>query len=252
MRYPNTVLITGANGQSAVATARALLEQKCKLLLLTHKRTERIDGLIDLFPDSCFAVQCDLSCFEQTETAVQELLIKSELIPEAVIHTSAIRSYDTKTLAESEPAIWNSIVTQNISMAYNILRCVLPLMIKANQGKIVLFGSNVTRTGLPNGSAYAAAKAAMANLTRTVALEIAKHNIQINVISPAPVETNLEEDYHGVYLKFRQDYFSAYKKTHPQGRLVSMNDITQTVLSLINMDVQSVSGEEIYLTGGVL
>lgn len=252
MRLPEAILITGANGQSAVQLARKLLQQGCKLLLLAHHRTDRIDQVRADFPEKCWLKKCDLSSFEETKQALTEMLTESGQNPTGLIHTAAVRSYDAKVLVESDPSVWTEIIRQNIFMAYNVLRNVLPIMLKQKQGKIVLFGSNVTRTGLPYGTAYAASKAALANLARSLAWEIAEQNIQINVVSPAPLETKLEEDYEGDYLAFRKEYFAAYKKSHPAHKLVSLDDITKIVISLLDLDVTSVSGEEIYITGGVL
>jgi len=252
MRYPKTAIITGANGQTAVHIAKELLKQGCTLLLIAHERIDRIEPLSKQYPQNCTIVKCDLSSFEQTSLVINEYVSERGFIPEALIHTAAIRSSDAKALFESEPVVWDHTIMQNIAFSYNILRCVLPVMKQANQGKVVLMGSNVTRTGLPYGSAYAASKAALSNLVRTVAWEMAPYHVQINLVSPAPVETNLEEDYQGEYLKFRQEYFEAYKKSHPAGTLVSLDDVSQTVFSLLNFDVTALSGEEIFLTGGVL
>ncbi len=252
MKLPATLIITGANGQTAVRLAKELLEQGCKLLLLAHARTERIDPLISEHPESCWLEKCDLGDYAASQKAVQSLINRSGGQPQALVHTAAQRSYDAKVFAESDPQVWNGVFSDNIKMAYHVLRVVLPLLISSHKGKAVLFGSNVTRTGLPYGSAYAAAKSALANLVRSLAWENAAANVQINMISPAPMETTLEEDYNGDYLKFRQDYFSAYKNTHPARKLVSLDDIVKVVLSLLDLDVTSISGEEIYVTGGVL
>jgi len=252
MKLPETIIITGANGQTAVHLAENLLGQGCYLLLIAHDRTDRIEPLLKKYPTLCSFKQCDLTDFEQTKSVVAEIKTAGQKKPDALIHTAAIRSYDAKALSDSDPDIWNSIILRNITMTYNVLKCTLPLMIEQQKGKIVLFGSNVTRTGLPYGSAYAASKAAMANLVRTVAWETASDNIQINLVSPAPIDTKLEEDYRGEYLNFRKEYFEAYKKSHPAHKLVSLKDITEIVISLLNFDMNSVSGEEIYITGGVL
>jgi NAD(P)-dependent dehydrogenase (short-subunit alcohol dehydrogenase family) len=252
MKLPDTIIITGANGQTAVQLAGELLKHNCKLLLIAHNRTERIDLLKKDYPDICYIRKCDLNSFEQTSEVLYRFISETGLNPTGLVHAAAIRSYDAKSLAESEPAVWNSIFSQNIDMAYNVMRCILPVMLKQKQGKIVLFGSNVTRTGLPYGSAYAAAKTALANLVRSTAWENAPENIQINMVSPAPIETKLEDDYSGAYLKFRQEYFEAYKNSHPAHKLVSPEDITRTILPLLDLETTSVSGEEIFVTGGVL
>jgi len=252
MRLPETIVITGANGQSAFHLAKELLKQNCRLLLIAHNRTDRIEQIRAEFPDKCWLRKCDLTNFEETKKVIEDFIREAGLKPEGLIHTASVRSFDAKQLSESDPATWNAIIQQNISMAYNAVRNALPLMMEQKKGKIVLFGSNVTRTGLPYGTAYAASKAALANLVRSVAWETAESNIQINIVSPAPLQTNLEEDYEGNYLAFRKEYFEAYKKSHPAHKLISLDDVTKIVISLLDLDNYSVSGEEIYITGGVL
>lgn len=252
MKLSQTVIITGANGQTAIRLAQELIKQKCRLALITHNRTERAEKLLQQYPEYCSLYKCNLTDYQQTEDVFTR--VKSDFgdAVQGLVHTAAVRSYDAKSFTDSIPEVWSSIFSENVKMAYNILRCVIPEMGKMQKGKIVLFGSNVTRTGLPYGSAYAAAKTALVNLVRTIAWEIASCNIQINIVSPSPIETNLEEDYSGEYLAFRQNYFDAYKNSHPANRLVSVNDVCQIVLSLLDYNISSLSGEEIFVTGGVL
>jgi 2,3-dihydro-2,3-dihydroxybenzoate dehydrogenase len=252
MKLPETILITGANGQAAVNLASALLKKKCKLLLITHDRTERIDKLIARSPEQCWLEKCDLNSHLATRRAIRKLIKASGQTPQGLVHLAAIRSYDAKPLSESNPAFWLHVATSNIVMAYNVLINILPLMEHMNKGKVVLFGSNVTRTGLPFGSAYAASKAALSNLVRSVGFETAGHNVQINMVSPAPLDTVLEEDYKGAYLQFRQRYFESYRHSHPAKKLVPLNDVTKAVMRLLDLEETSLTGEEIYLTGGVL
>lgn len=252
MKLPESIIITGANGHTAIRLAETLLKQDCHLLLLAHQRTDRIAILQEKHPKSCRLAMCDLTDLSATEAVLSDAVRQFGINPAGLVHTAAIRSYDAQPFSDSDPGIWKRVLADNVNMAYNILRCVTPGFIHNKQGKIVLFGSNVTRTGLPYGSAYAAAKAALANLVRSLAWETAEHNVQINMLSPAPIETALEEDYKGAYLKFRQEYFEAYKKSHPAHKLVSPDDIVNMIIPLLDLNSTSVSGEEIFVTGGVL
>jgi 3-oxoacyl-[acyl-carrier protein] reductase len=252
MKLPKSILITGANGQASVNLVAYLLSKKCRLMLLAHDRTDRIKKLMAAYPDQCWLDRCELTDFSATTDAITRLIQFCGDYPTGLAHLAAVRSYDAKPLADSGPAIWQEVISSNIMMAYNVLRIVLPGMKKLRKGKIVLLGSNVTRTGLPYGSAYAAGKAALSNLVRTLAYENASYNIQVNMVSPAPLDTNLVEDYTGAYLDFRKKYFESYKKSHPAHKLVSLNEVTKTVVSLLDLEHTSLTGEEIYLTGGVL
>lgn len=252
MKLPESIIITGANGQTAIRLAETMLLQGCHLILLAHQRTDRISALQKKHTHTCRLIKCDLTDFTTTEAVLADAIRHSGIEPAGLVHTAAIRSYDAKSLAESDPMTWKQIITDNVTMAYNVLRCVLPRFINNKQGKVILFGSNVTRTGLPYGSAYAAAKSALANLIRSLAWETADSNIQINILSPGPIDTVLEDDYKGVYLKFRLEYFEAYKKSHPAHKLVHPDDIVNMIIPLLDLDSTSISGEEIYITGGVL
>jgi NAD(P)-dependent dehydrogenase (short-subunit alcohol dehydrogenase family) len=252
VKYPQTILITGANGQIASALTAELLSLGCHLQLVTHQRQERIKPVVATHLNQVQLLSCDLTSYADTLDTFQKLSSGSGCYPSAVIHTAAIRSYDAKALFDSDPQIWQQVFNANIVSAYNVLRCTLPAMVKQNSGKIVLLGSNVTRTGLPYGTAYAASKAAMANLVRSTAQETAPYNVQINQVSPAPVQTNLAEDYTGEYLAFRERYFGSYIANHPAHKLVSIYELNQVILQLLRIDITAQSGEEIFVTGGVL
>jgi NAD(P)-dependent dehydrogenase (short-subunit alcohol dehydrogenase family) len=147
--------------------------------------------------------------------------------------------------------MFDEVFNSNVTMAYNAVRACLPGMLERKFGRLLLLGSNVVQTGLPSGSAYAAAKAAIVNLVRSVALEAAPSNVLINAISPAPIETDLEADYQGEYLAFRQRYFETYKKMSPTGKLISLEELRLTIEFLLDSGLQNLTGQNIILDGGL-
>lgn len=241
-------VITGANGQIGSFLAHSYAQARKPLLLLYHQAKGRLaelendPGLILLSCDLC-----DADAVKQAlDTAVQTL----SATPAYLIHTAAVRSSDAQTVADSDPHFFGTVLKQNIMAAYNILRFTLPFMRATSFGRVVLFGSNVVQTGLANGSAYAAAKAAIVNLAKSTALENASRNILVNCISPAPVETRLEEDYAGEYLAFRKDYFEQIRKSTPTGKLVSKAEIKSVIDLLLSASIDNLSGQNIVLDGG--
>ncbi len=131
---------------------------------------------------------------------------------------------------------------------YYILKKTIPYL-RESQGKIILFSSNVTRIGLPNGSAYSASKAAISNLVRTLAQE--EPNILINAISPGPVKID-NSQFPEEYVKFRQKYYSEKLNSIPLKRLASFEDVFGLVNFLISEENKYITGEEFFLTGGSL
>jgi len=239
------MLITGANGQIGSFLAKAYLAEGYNLVLLYHQRHQRLDDLFG--KPGVVAIDVDL----QDYNSVQHAISKLQQAPDVLIHCAATRAIDAMPLVSSEPDMFWKVFNANCSFAYNVLRCILPRMQDNGFGRVVMFGSDVTRGGLENGSAYAAAKAAIVNLVKSTAREMAKADVLINAISPAPVDTLLEEDYSGDYLRFRQHYFAEYVHQVPTGKLVSKEEIKKVIDLLINPVLTNLTGEEIYLSGGL-
>ena len=243
------ILITAANSQVGSFLARNYLAEGHKLSLFYHKRKERITDLE--INSNVFIQAVDLASIEQVGDALNKSTQRFGTSPELLIHCAAKRSYDAKPLVETNPEIFHEVLYSNVTYAYNILKTTLPLMRGSGFGRVILFGSNVTQTGLLNGSAYAAAKAAIANLTKSVALENLDYDFMITCISPAPVDTVLEEDFEGEYLQFRKQYFARYLLDNPGAGLVSKEEIKELIdKALIDLN-NSYNGKEIYLGCGV-
>jgi len=243
------ILISGANSQIGSYLAKEYYRQGYKLVLLYHKRTERIDELFD--KECIFSYPVDLCNSE----AVKEAVLKAEQflqqISDTVIHCAAIRSSDALPLYQTEPKQFANVLKTNMMSAYNILRWALPAMQENGFGRVVIMGSDVSQKGLKNGSAYSASKAGIVNIIKSVALEMAKYNILLNAVSPAPVETNLEEDYSGEYLNFRKRYFAEYLAQAPTGKLVTKEEIKKVIDLLIDESITTLNGQEIIIGGGI-
>lgn len=234
------IVITAANSQIGSYLAKQYLKEGEELVLLYRDNTHRIEGL------KAEAYRVDLSDLD----AVKNIFERLEGDIDAVIHCAAIRSEDAMPLSQTDEAVFAHVFNGNFYPAYNVLRAVLPRMTQRGFGRIVLFGSEVGKDGLINGSAYAASKAAIANLAKSSSRENAKYNVLINCISPGPVLTNLEEDYEGEYLIFRKKYFENHRRKCASGELITMQEIKATTDLLISRDLRNMCGEEIFLTGG--
>lgn len=244
MRYwhmdKSNILITGANSQIGSYLAQHYHALGHPLTLWYHQRDERIRHL-DL-PKSSL----DLRDYDAVQTAFYQMQIP----PQVLIHCAAVRSSDSQPLADTQPATFQKVFDSNFYPAYNLLKTVLPAMRQAEYGRIILFTSDVSRSGLAFGSAYAASKAAIANLAKSAALENARYNVLINCLAPGPVESNLAEDYTGEYLEFRRDYFQRHLQQSCSGVLISKAEICATVDYLIHPHLRNMIGEQIFLSGG--
>jgi 3alpha(or 20beta)-hydroxysteroid dehydrogenase len=198
-----------------------------------------------------FVEKCDLTDWKDTEKTIASLISGSSLIPYALIHTATVRSHPSLPLVDSDPLEWSNIIRTNTMSAFHLLKAVLPYMYQQNEGRILLFGSAVSRSGLAKGSAYAASKAAMSNLCKSLALELENSGILINTLSPGPVQTS-NEQFADEYRAFRQDYFEKQEQLIPIHRVAQVSDIYPICKFLVSDQNTYQTGEEIFLTGGKL
>lgn len=251
MKQQNTIVITGANGNVASWFARQLVEQGHRVVLAVNRTRDRVADLVTQYPKQVQIFEADISNFEQFNTKLTECLEVDNWQPTALMHTATIRSHDFKRLADTDADLWRRIMEVNVLGTYNVLKALIPRFRKQHYGKIVLFASNVTRIGLPKGSAYSASKAAIANLARSLAGEEAANGILVNTISPGPImidESNFSESYR----KFRQEYYQEKIKEIPLRRCATYKDIFGICNFLLSQENTYITGEEFFITGGKL
>ncbi len=244
----NTTLIVGANSNIGSFISQKLIEKNHNLLLLIHKNDSRIRDLEAKYPSRIYIEKINLESEKSVENGIEEIINKSGFAINNLIHLSSLRSSDSKKLSETNSEFWEKIIKVNLLGTYYILKKTIPYL-RESQGKIILFSSNVTRIGLPNGSAYSASKAAISNLVRTLAQE--EPNILINAISPGPVKID-NSQFPEEYVKFRQKYYSEKLNSIPLKRLASFEDVFGLVNFLISEENKYITGEEFFLTGGSL
>ncbi|MCD4652102.1 MAG: SDR family oxidoreductase [Candidatus Cloacimonetes bacterium] len=237
------VIITGANGNIGYHLANRLLDNRHSLYLFYHEKSDRIERLAD--HPLVETIQVDLTDTTTIDKHIKRLF--QRVHPDVLIHTAAVRSFDFKPLCESSPEIWEKVITTNILSTYSILRACIPFLRNAKPGRVIIFGSDVSRMGLKNGSAYAASKAALANICRTVAKE--EPDVYINTLSPGPImidDSHFDDDYRS----FRQNYYAEPKKNIPLKRVAVPEDVIGLSLFLISDENSYISGEEFFITGG--
>lgn len=142
---------------------------------------------------------------------------------------------------------WENVLSVNLTSAFVLSRAVARVMASQKRGCIVNFGSVTARFGSPGQCAYAAAKAALVNLTKTLALEWARYNIRVNAISPVMTETPINSS----WLNETPDRKRGIVQNIPAGRLGSVEDFVGPVVFLCSRASAFVRGQTIYVDGGV-
>jgi NAD(P)-dependent dehydrogenase (short-subunit alcohol dehydrogenase family) len=246
-----TLIITGANGNVGSYLASRFLQRGRKLILIVHKNKQRIEDLEATNPQTVRVLAADLSKLERVKQKFDQIIEQTGWQPTELIHTSTARSHDFQALVNTDEHLWQRILMVNIMGTYNILKTVLPYFKQKKYRRIVLFGSNVSRIGLPRGTAYSASKAAISNLCRSVAVEEATDKIIINTISPGPIKID-ESHFSESYRKFREEYYKEKLKEIPLKRCATFEDIFGLCRFLISEENSYITGEEFFVTGGKL
>lgn len=238
-----TILITGSNGNIGFDLAKRFLQKGHNLILIYNQSASRIDSLKS--NESVKLVKTDLTDLVQTAEILKPVL--SERTPDCLIHTASLRSDDFNSLADSSVERWEKVLITNSLCTFNILKIMLPILRENKPGRVVLFGSNVSRSGLKNGSSYAASKAVISSIAKSVAQE--EKDILINVVSPGPAEID-DSHFSQEYREFRKEYYKKQLENIPMKRLARPEDLFGLCSYLVSEQNTYITGEEFFLTGG--
>jgi NAD(P)-dependent dehydrogenase (short-subunit alcohol dehydrogenase family) len=145
-------------------------------------------------------------------------------------------------LAEMPVAAWQSVIDASLTGTFIATRAVLPSMIAAQRGSIVAFSSGYASSGYRNGANYAAAKAGVEALIKSVALENAQFGIRANSVAPGPIDTPMLTPQRAAVIG----------PVIPLGRVGGTADVTGVVRFLLGDDSAYITGQTIQVNGGLL
>ncbi|MCD4533641.1 SDR family oxidoreductase [Nocardioides sp. cx-169] len=192
------------------------------------------------------AIACvvDVSDREQVEDAVKQT--QSDLGTVGIVVTSA-------GVARSEPfvgislASWNQVMAVNLTGTFNCVQTVVPGMIEAGWGRVVLISSSSAQRGAPTMTHYAASKGGVIAFGKTLALELAPQGITVNNIAPSAIWTPMvEQQQSGGALGSKE----ALTRNIPVGRLGTGDDIAAACTFLCSDGASYVTGQTISVNGG--
>lgn len=178
------------------------------------------------------------------ETTVSRLAhtIKHEL-GEVSVLVASHGVYDRRNVQDMDEAVWSRTIDVNLTGVYLACRAVLPAMRLDRFGRIVLMGSVRARTGSAHGAHYAAAKAALVGLARSISLEAARDGVTANVVAPGMIDTDLLASDTPEKRRERE-------QTVPAGRVGTPEDIAAAVAYLSSTESGYVTGTELRVDGG--
>jgi NAD(P)-dependent dehydrogenase (short-subunit alcohol dehydrogenase family) len=174
-----TVLVTGGNRGIGLAIAQAFAANGDRVAV-THRGSGAPDGL--------FGVRCDVTSAVEVDAAFTA--VEAELGPVQVLVSNAGTTDDTLLLRMSEES-FTSVVDANLTGAYRVAKRAASGMLRARGGRMIFISSVVALVGAPGQANYAASKAGLIGLARSIARELGSRSITANVIAPGFVETDM-------------------------------------------------------------
>lgn len=137
------------------------------------------------------------------------------------------------------------IIAVNYVGAINVCRVFLPGMVEAGGGRIVLIGSDAGRVGTPKEAVYAGAKAALAGFAKSLAVEVARSQVTVNVVSPGSTDTEFIREI------LDEQQLARRVKANPMGRLATPGDVAAAVAFLCGDGAAYISGQVLSVNGGM-
>ena len=152
-----------------------------------------------------------------------------------------------KSLLETTEEEWDEMMAVNLKGVFLCCKEVVPVMIKQGKGKIINIAAVTGQIGIRHRGAYGASKAGVINLTATMALELAPHNINVNTISPGWIETHLVTP-----LTASPEMAETIRRSIPSGRVGQPEDVASTAVFLASDESDYIQGSVIVVDGGLL
>lgn len=237
-------VVTGASRGLGLAFARTLARAGARVALMardTARLHEVRDGILaDGGDAACFALDVtDRSAVKEAFGAVEDALGT----PAVLVNNAGIAV--TRRLLDVSEDDWRSVIDTNLTGAWFVAQEAAQRMAAAGEGgNIVNIASLLAlRTGIGT-VAYNAAKAGLAHLTRTMAVELARNDIRVNALAPGYFETDMNRDY------FRTDPGKALISRIPQRRLGQDDDLDGPLLFLCGDASRYLTGQVIHIDGG--
>lgn len=242
-------LITGGTGGIGEATLELFLKEGAKVAAV-GTNDEKLKKLKERFPD-ILTLKADVSKEEEVKSYVEKTLEAFGKID--VFFNNAGIEGKINNLVDQSLEDYQRVIDINVTGVFLGMKYVIPVMQKQGNGSIINTSSVAGLIGSPGLSPYVASKHAVAGLTKTASLELAKENIRVNSIHPAPVNTRMMESIEKlINPQDAEAARKAFEDAVPMGRYAEPIEIANVVLFLASDESSFVTGSQYTVDGGMI
>lgn len=233
-------LVTGASGGIGAEIAR-VLHGAGATVTLSGTRLEPLEALAAELGDRAYVVICNLSDAASVEALPKLAAEKMGAVDVLVNNAGITRDNLFMRMSDEE---WASVLEVNLTSTFRLCRGVLRGMMKARWGRIVNISSVVGATGNPGQGNYAASKAGMVGMSKSLAAEVASRNITVNCVAPGFITTAMTD-------KLNDEQKARILTQVPAGRMGDAREIAAAVLYLSSPEAGYVTGATLHVNGGM-
>jgi 3-oxoacyl-[acyl-carrier protein] reductase len=235
-----TALVTGATGGLGSAIARALHRQGA-VVALSGTRQEALDQLAAELKERVHVLACDLSDTAQVETLVPKSEERMGKLDILVINAGITRD---NLLVQLSDQAWDEVIAVNLTASFRLARAAIRGMMRRRSGRIIGITSVVAVTGNPGQGNYAAAKAGMIGLIKSLAQEYARRGVTANCIAPGFIATPMTD-------KLNEKQRDAILARVPTGQLGTAADVAAATVFLASAEASYITGQTLHVNGGM-
>ena len=236
-------LVTGGSRGIGKAIARVLASEGAQVVLTAREAdvAARVAGELSAEGGRVRGVALDISVDASVDTAIGELLDDYGKIP-ILVNNAGITC--DNLLLRMKMDDWDRVLQTNLTGVYRLCRALVPSMVRGRFGRIVNITSVVAAIGNAGQANYAAAKAGIEGLSRSLARELASRNVTVNCVAPGFIDTDMTRE---LPEKAREKLLAEV----PLGRLGSGDDVARAVAFLVGPGGDYITGTTLQVNGGM-
>ena len=234
------IILTGATGGIGSAILEKLVSSGANILA-TGTNEEKLKSINEKYK-SVKTERFDISAHEEIENFINRAneLLGNKI--DVLINNAGITKDNLSIRMKEEE--WNKVININLTAAFLLSKNVIKKMIKNKKGKIINITSVVGHTGNIGQANYSASKAGLVAMSKSLALEYGKKNININCVSPGFITSDMTN-------KINDDYKQLLKSKIPLNRFGDPKEVANTVIFLCSNLSDYITGETIHVNGGM-
>lgn len=236
------VLITGGERGIGRQTALSAAQEGADILVVGVLEEEMAVTvrMVQELGVNAYSAKMDITDYEATDRTIKDLAAQSGGI-DVLVNNAGI--FQEAFFVDMTPAQWRKTISVDLDGVYNVTHAAIPYIIE-KKGSVISIASQDAFYGCPGYSHYAACKAALVGLTRTLARELGSTGVRFNCVAPGIIQTDMTKD------RIERD-LDSYLAKLPVGRVGRPEDIANAIIFLASEKASNITGQVIHCNGGM-